>query len=715
MRHLVLLAALTAAMSCKAPATPTDPGATTPLADLPDLDEDGVPDDWETAGYYVEGGQLREWRGETDVVVFRTDPTRISTDQDPYPDGMEATGIGMPPTVVSPGNHPLVPAFPNIVAVLEGYEVTPTTEITLSTGEEVSQTQSIARETEQSTATTQATESSFSIEGSATVTVDESGVSGTVAATVGSGYQASSGTTEGTRTARTVGVDTERRREWSRATATNTAAAAELTLFVRYQNVGTDTAFDVVPTLSLRIGGSDVATFQPNTQINVLAPGDQHPTGIADAVEVTATGVRLTLSLADLALIEGGAPVTLVVTQLDANVVRREDDGTFDQQSWTGYGGAIGAVSSRLLFDDRDGFQREVLVYADDDASSPAITLGQALALAGVRSDGSGGLEVELESVTGETRAASLADWRFAFDDGLWTSIGDAVYQPGFNPYEVRMIPGTVVRMHPQPTSTSTEIYRTWWDDGQLYVTVLDSTYAASLLTVEGSIVGGGGVTFEWDSTQKAFRSTNLNGLGFLYQSPIVITARNPAAVAAGEDPVVARVPSTSPLLRNQALIPGLDLNPGFQETGSTARISGALSFGNTLGLLSDHGNQYDYATGLSLRAFSPNAQGAPHYFDNRNDGSEWCRVSLPDHPVDAISPVDLDTCPEWRGTYDNLPTNVLNVRADFPTSVSGGNNSVLVVRYCESGCSLPDRMAVARTSMLTAGLDVDWVVYRLR
>ena len=93
--------------------------------DMIDSDGDGVPNEFEIEGYYydVEDGEFKLWDGDTNIIHYHTDPKQPSTDQDPYSDGMEVSGVKMDTSVAEPGNHPLVPAYPDIYVSIVGYDV----------------------------------------------------------------------------------------------------------------------------------------------------------------------------------------------------------------------------------------------------------------------------------------------------------------------------------------------------------------------------------------------------------------------------------------------------------------------------------------------------------------------------------------------------------------------------------------------------------------
>lgn len=682
-----------------------------------DLDEDGVPDAWEKAGYFWDGEAFQKWEGQ-DVVWYKTDPTRISTDQDPYPDGMEVSGVGLPDSVVAPGNHPLVPAFPNIVAVLEGYEPQILSTITLGVAGEATSATDVARETEESSSTQKATTITASVEVGIGGEVDDQGASATFRGKVSAGYTESDATTEGVSTSLAKSVSEETRTDWSRATTTSSGAAANLSLRVRYRNVGTDTAFDVVPTFNLRIGDRDVATFQPSTQINVLAAGSSYP-ATADVIEFSSTDEPLTLSMDELALLAGGAPVSLVVNQIDANVVRREDDGTFTQQSWTGYGGAIAAVSARVVLDDRQGGYAEALVYADDQSTSPPVTLGEAMLLAGLTTGGGSGLSARLRQIDGGSVDRDVSEWRLALDDALWEALADELTKPAFNIFDVRLLPGSVVRMHPQPTGASAGIYRTTHDGSRVHVVVVDDVYASGLLEVAGERAGGGGVSFTYDEAENAFISGTLGALATRFTDPLEVWVRNPAAVAAGEEPDRVRVPMTAAWKSGAT---SLTLLTGRADEGTASGVISKTLDPET-GSLVAMGANFGFPRGISLHTDTSGGSWYPQIFAAQ-DTAEWCIIDRPDLDPRTVSNAEFDACFWQDAHYDALIAQP-DTRIAKPVSVAGTGAAgrMVAFRYSAANDEYPDRVAVVRfvqsgvggsAAFTTGRVDLVWATFKL-
>ncbi len=108
---------------------------------LTDSDGDSVPNLLELYGYFwdVRGGEFRQWDGRYEgIAYYKTNPNQWSTDADPYGDGMEASGVNMDQRVPFPGNHPLIPAYPDLYCVMEGYGVTLVADIQTTNSKELS-------------------------------------------------------------------------------------------------------------------------------------------------------------------------------------------------------------------------------------------------------------------------------------------------------------------------------------------------------------------------------------------------------------------------------------------------------------------------------------------------------------------------------------------------------------------------------------------------
>ncbi|MBK8573463.1 MAG: hypothetical protein IPN91_12690 [Holophagaceae bacterium] len=177
-------------------------------------------------------------------------------------------------SVKGPGDLPMVPALPEIVVRLEGYRVTLNDAITVTQGRSVSKGTTWDAST---TATHSRTrEDNWEVGVEAEVGFEFPGVKASVKAHAN--YGGSIANTHETSNATSRGGSLVSTEEWSQATTTNPTEAAKIKLFLKVHNQGSACASNVVPTLTLRIGGHNVATFQPGeNQVNLLEPGGTYP------------------------------------------------------------------------------------------------------------------------------------------------------------------------------------------------------------------------------------------------------------------------------------------------------------------------------------------------------------------------------------------------------------------------------------------------------
>ncbi|MHC4973092.1 MAG: PKD domain-containing protein [Planctomycetota bacterium] len=386
-----------------------------------DTDEDGVANYLEYYGYTYDWmtGCFLVWNGDPGVEHWFTDPIQWSTDQDAFSDGMEVSGEGMDPAVEAPGNEPLVPASPNIVVELQGYAVTLNEDITYTEGGSLAKGSTWNRET--SVTNSRSTERSWEVGMEAEFSTTSIGV--TFHANYGESYT----NTQTTSTAVSVGGSVLDEQNWSRARSMNPTDAARIKLFLKVRNYGTACVSNIIPTLTLRIGGLNVATFEAgNAQINMLVPGAEYPTDqgvhwVVDSID-TGTGITpLSLTMDELRALERGAPVNIAVTQVLADVMLM--DGP--EGGWTRAGDCneylarCDAVGANLRVEvagpegsPENGSFVHYLVYADDTPSAPEVTLGDALRRIGLREDGL----LAYYDTEGNPRTTSLENYTFVFD-----------------------------------------------------------------------------------------------------------------------------------------------------------------------------------------------------------------------------------------------------------------------------------------------------------
>ena len=412
-----------------------------------DTDGDGVANYLEYYGFTHDfmTGRFLAWNGDPDEPHYFTDPLQASTDQDAYSDGTEASGALLDPSVEDPGTDPLVPAYPNIVVELAGYTVTLNEEIEITQGTFLEKGRSWTRETAQSYAETN--ESSWQ-EGIESTIGKEPGIK--VSANYGEKWSG----TNTTSTSVAVGDSVTTAENWSMARSVNPTDAARIKLFLKVHNRGTAPLSNLVPTLTLKIGGLNVATFEPGSaQVHMLVPGGTYPSevGVYWTVSTVSDDSPLSLTMTELRALERGAPVSITVTQIRGDVMRLTPEATWERIGDVNeYVGRCDAVCANLRIDLGDGQVIHQLVYADDAPSAPVMTAADALARIGLDGDG----VLHYADRNGVLRTRPLGGFTFAFDDDTlrsngWTLAGDGAPETsppeGFVLEETRLLPGTAL------------------------------------------------------------------------------------------------------------------------------------------------------------------------------------------------------------------------------------------------------------------------------
>jgi len=428
-----------------APLDSDDDGDRINDGEVVDTDGDGIPNYLEYYGYTYDflTGEFLAWNGDPAVPHYFTDPLQISTDQDAYSDATEASGTQLDPSVEDPGTDPLVPAYPNIVVELAGYTVSLNEEIEITQGTSLEKGRSWTRETEQSYSETN--ESEWQVGGEASYGT-ESGVK--VSANYGEKWSG----TNSTSTSVAIGDSVTSAENWSMARSVNPTDAARLKLFLKVHNMGTAPLSNLSPTLTLKIGGLNVATFEPgSSQVNMLVPGGTYPAdvGVFWTVATMADSSPLSLTMTELRALERGAPVSITVTQVRGDVMRLSPDATWERIGDVNeFVARCDAVCANIRIDLGDGQLIHHLVYADDSPSAHPMTVGDALGLIGVDRDGI----IHYADKNGVLRTRSLSEFNFAFDDDTlrangWTLAGDGAPAteppPGFVLEDTRLFPGT--------------------------------------------------------------------------------------------------------------------------------------------------------------------------------------------------------------------------------------------------------------------------------
>jgi hypothetical protein len=332
-----------------------------------DADGDGISNQLEVDGYtYNVINGLQPWNGDSNVVYYKTDPLRWSTDGDPYSDYMEVTGINMPSAISSPENHPLVAARPIITVKMNDYDVIPIADITDSKGGD------------QSSSFTNETSSSHTV--SAEVTVEASlNPFELVSVSVTAGYSHTWSSTQSS----TSSFGTN----WSNTRSSNPSEAARLRLRIYLENEGGATALDVQPTINLKLGRKTIATFIPGQIANILTPpgtvNSRFPQNGTIIIEDDQDDNYLIITLDDLKAIQAGTPLSLEVVQVSANVVRWNpvDEDWNSDIDWAGFESDIDPVSMEIRADLGNNESYRYQVFAGSQYWDPQFTFREIASL----------------------------------------------------------------------------------------------------------------------------------------------------------------------------------------------------------------------------------------------------------------------------------------------------------------------------------------------
>ena len=369
-----------------------------------DTDGDGVPDELEVAGYYWKDGKFVKWDGDSSIVYYRTDPTQFSTDQDPYGDGMEVSGVKMDTSVAAPGNHPLVPAYPDVYVSMSGYDVIPKATIQNSAGG----TQQDAWSNE--VTNERSMEHSWSVSVTAEATIGlfpEAKVS--VSTTVGGKY--------GSRHQVTGSTSGFSQQDWTEATTTDPSQAAKIKLRLRFENRGTAAAQNIIPTISLMLEDKTMATYKlpQDSMINVLAVNQSFP----QASEWVVGGEiedEIVVTLDELKSIQMGVPLFLDVAQMQAGVLEQDEEGKWQLvDTWANYQPRIDGVCARLSVDLGNGNMKSYRVFARSQ-NGPTVTLREALSWTVGYADNDGNPQI---------MGKPVGDWRIGFSQNAFQDVVD--------------------------------------------------------------------------------------------------------------------------------------------------------------------------------------------------------------------------------------------------------------------------------------------------
>ncbi len=395
-----------------------------------DNDSDGIPNYLEMYGYVYDwmADKCLPWDTfSLDRPYYKTDPNQRSSDQDPFDDLLEVSGLNMDVSVQTPGNYPMVPATPDILIRLLGYSVTLNQDIEYSQGESIEKGTSWTTTNEISSSVSHEWHVDAGVELMVGAEYKFGGADGgwtakgEIKTSVSGGY--SHNTSHSTTYSQASESHEASTEEWSKAVTTNPTNAASIKLFLKAYNYGTAIASNIRPTLTLQIGGRSVATLTPSTTIKMLEPGSTYPqqSGVYWVVDKDDSGDPIVLTLQDLQNLECGLPVSITLTQIEADVMKMDpDSGDYvNVGDWSNYMARCRSVCADLFMETGDGNLVHRMVYADDSISAPHTTLWDAFhwGVNNMQDLYSDAIVFDYyDAINGQTRTADISDWNFRID-----------------------------------------------------------------------------------------------------------------------------------------------------------------------------------------------------------------------------------------------------------------------------------------------------------
>lgn len=367
------------------------------LEPVDDYDGDGIPNIWETEGFVRNGSELEKYDAinHKGLVVYYTSPYAWSTDGDPYSDREEV----MDNYITGDGAHPLVAAFPEVIAIPNSIKASASYQVTnANTKQEFSQTSSFSgvktiKKDRETTSNTHGfnvgfhSETEIGLEVKATTVgipsayvESKTGISGEHRYSLSTGRSTTIATvTESSDTTLDGTTDFI-----STLITKNTADSGTLILNTYFKNIGTAPVYDCSPTVTVYIGNQAIKSLKIS-DIFDLRIGKQ-TSNLAYSTEAFRDGTRQRRLTLDYEIVKklkerdrGGYPVSLENIDTDG-VVKIIPDSSENRGKWSDYKAQMEAVTATIIHRKTDGTLKKYRVYANKNTpDSPYPTIANAL------------------------------------------------------------------------------------------------------------------------------------------------------------------------------------------------------------------------------------------------------------------------------------------------------------------------------------------------
>lgn len=349
-----------------------------------DQDKDTISDKIEKSGFVIADSSIKPWNEDTTIKYYKTNPLSFSTTGDPYGDQMKTLGIGMDHNVMEPQRtNPYIAAYPNVKVRMLEYHVTPINTIEDTDGGSQSNeyTNEVANTDEQTHT------GSVSVMTGMTAKVTTNPFSlyeHEVTVEVTAGYEGSRnwGTTT------TTSNSNSKIKNWEKAITLSTDKAAKLEFIMEYINYGSAPMKNVQVKFNVKIGNKIIATVGANKDDNVpvanfLATALQPEKQTYGPINVSKNNTEdIYVSLDELKAIQMGAPITIEPVEIKGSVMRYDLDKRdwIEAGDWDAYKSQIEGRTATLIFQGKNGTNKEYKVAAKSSFYDPHMTLLNALA-----------------------------------------------------------------------------------------------------------------------------------------------------------------------------------------------------------------------------------------------------------------------------------------------------------------------------------------------
>jgi hypothetical protein len=356
--------------------------------------------------------------------------------------------------------------------------------------------------------------------------------------------------------------------DWSQAVSTNTEKAAVLDFEVVLTNTGFANASQVQPTLDVMVGSDVIRSVKLADPIAELPAQGTHSTHVND----------VDLTLEQLKSYQSGAPISLRMNQVDAEVMVPQRDGdtvTYkDGGSWSPFSSAIDNWCTRITVDMGDGTFASYPVMSKVSTGNPITLLDALVWSLGVYDNG----EYQRLDIPGflpnqgsAKAVPSFADWLFSLDAN-YTEADIAKYDSIF---DIPLVPGSHIYARSPISDGDTPVVS--WASISSAEGISDDVTNASGKMVSAAINSNMAVGSVWIAPSASTAKADWTAMNDA-DADGVFTAKFPATwrVVAGEPVVIAQsatVWGDGTEATSSVISPALTTAP----TGVTGSLTGTI------------------------------------------------------------------------------------------------------------------------------------------